>query len=125
METICTKLIRSRVQECEKHLAKVFAPEAQVAPGETLWVPLLIDNNSDSPKQVTLRATLPPGWTEKPDETVYTVAAHDSYPIQMTISSSAAQKGTWQTLMWEAESAGQKVGSVSLRVDVVSNYLPQ
>lgn len=108
-----------------EHLGKLFSPEAQVAPGETLWVPLIIANDTDGEKQVTLHSTLPAGWSEKPNATVYTVSPHDSYPIQLTISSSATQKGTWQTLTWAADSGGQSVGTVTLRVDVVSNGLPQ
>jgi hypothetical protein len=107
------------------HLAKLFSPEAQVTPGESLWVPLIIRNDTDSEKQVTLHATLPAGWSEQPKATTYTVGAHDSYPIQLTINSSATHKGSWQTLTWTADSAGQSLGTVTLRVDVVSNGLPQ
>jgi LmbE family N-acetylglucosaminyl deacetylase len=108
-----------------EHLGKLFSPEAQVTPGETLWVPLTIRNDSDAEKQVTLHSTLPAGWSEQPKATTYTVGAHDSYPIQLTINSSASQKGTWQTLTWTADSGGQSLGTVTLRVDVVSNGLPQ
>ena len=108
-----------------EHLAKLFAPEAQVTPGESLWVPLLIRNDTDSSKQVTLHGTLPAGWTQKPEGTVYTVGAHDAYAVQLTIASSAAHKNTWQNLTWVGDSNGQNVGSVTLRVDVVSNGLPQ
>jgi LmbE family N-acetylglucosaminyl deacetylase len=108
-----------------EHLAKLFSPEAQVAPGERLWVPLIIRNDTDSEKQVTVHGNLPAGWSEKPNATAYTVAPHDAYPIQLTISSSATQKGTWQTLTWTADSGGQSIGTVTLRVDVVSNGLPQ
>jgi len=96
-----------------------------VTPGESLWVPLIIRNNTDSPAQVTVKAALPPGWTEKPDATIYAVAPHDSYSIQLTVSSTASQKGTWQDLEWNAESGGQKIGSVTLRVKLESNGLPQ
>ncbi len=106
-------------------LANLYAPEAQVTPGESLWVPLIIRNNTDSPVQVTVKAALPSGWTEKPDATVYAVAPHDSYSIQLTVSSTASQKGTWQNLEWNAESGGQKIGSVTLRVKLESNGLPQ
>ena len=108
-----------------EHLANLYAPEAQTAPGESLWVPLIIRNNTDSPKQVTLHATLPAGWSQKPDTMTYTVSAHDAYAVQLTVSSSATQRGTWQTLTWTAESTGQTIAPVSLRVDVVSNGLPQ
>jgi LmbE family N-acetylglucosaminyl deacetylase len=108
-----------------EHLAELYSPEAQVTPGQSLWVPLLIRNDTDSPKQVTLRSTLPLGWTQKPDFTLYPVPAYDSYPVQLEISSSASHKGTWQTLTWNAESDGQKIGTVTLRVSVASNGLPQ
>jgi LmbE family N-acetylglucosaminyl deacetylase len=108
-----------------EHLGKLFSPEAQVTPGESLWVPLTIRNDSDAEKQITLHSTLPAGWSEQPKATTYTVGAHDSYPIQLTINSSAAHKGTWQTLTWTGDSAGQSLGTVKLRVDVVSNGLPQ
>ena len=108
-----------------EHLADLYSPEAQVAPGEFLWVPLIIRNDTDSPKQVALRANLPAGWTQQPTATIYPVAAHDSYPIQLTIKSPESQKGNWQTLSWTASSDGKSLGTVTLRVAVVGNYLPQ
>jgi LmbE family N-acetylglucosaminyl deacetylase len=108
-----------------EHLGKFFSSEAQVAPGENLWVPLIIRNDTDSAKQVELRSTLPAGWSQNPDTVRYPVAAHDSYPVQLTVSAPATQKGTWQTLTWSATSDGRDIGTVTVRVDVVSNYLPQ
>ncbi len=108
-----------------EHIEKLYAPEAQVAPGEKLWVPVLLRNDTDSPKQVELKPTLPEGWKGEPTATTFSVAAHDSYAIQFTISSMAAQKGSWQTLKWDAESDGKKIGGITLRVSVVSNGLPQ
>lgn len=108
-----------------EHLANLYSPEAQVAPGDSLWVPLLINNNTDSEKQVTLRPSLPTGWSQKPEAMVYTVAAHDSYAVQLTVVPSQAHAGMWQTLTWTAESAGQRIGPVSLRVNVAANGLPQ
>jgi LmbE family N-acetylglucosaminyl deacetylase len=108
-----------------EHIASLYAPEAQVAPGEKLWVPLLLRNDTDSPKQVELKATLPQGWNVQPAVTTFNVAAHDAYAIQFTISSTATQKDSWQTLKWDAESEGKKIGSVTLRVQVASNGLPQ
>jgi LmbE family N-acetylglucosaminyl deacetylase len=108
-----------------EHVANLYSPEAQVAPGDTLWVPLLIRNDTDATKQVTLRSSLPSGWSQKPDATIYTVEAHDSYPVQLTIIPAEAHKGTWQTLTWAAESGGQKIGSVTLRVNVMGSGLPQ
>ena len=108
-----------------EHLADLYSPEAQVGPGESLWVPLIIRNDTDSAKRVVLHAALPAGWTQKPEATIYPVAAHDSYPVQLTLVPPGSQKGTWQTLNWSADSDGKKVGSVTLRVDLVPNGLPQ
>jgi LmbE family N-acetylglucosaminyl deacetylase len=108
-----------------EHLAKLFSPEAQAAPGEPLWVPLLIRNDSDSPKQVEVHATLPAGWGQEPNAVTYPVSAHDSYAIQVTVKAPASQKGTWQTLSWSATSDGKNLGTVTLRVNVEGNYLPQ
>jgi hypothetical protein len=108
-----------------EHIGKLYSPEAQVAPGETLWVPLIIRNDTDSSRQVTVRPSLPAGWSQKPDARLYAVGAQDAYPIQLTVKSAESHTGTWQTLTWNAESNGKKIGTVTLRVEVVSNGLPQ
>lgn len=108
-----------------EHLAGLYAPEAQVAPEKTLWVPLLVRNDTDAPKQVSWHSTLPQGWSQTPDPAPLTVAAHDSYPIQLTLAPPSLPRGTWQTLTWAAESDGHSIGSVTLRVDLESNGLPQ
>lgn len=108
-----------------ERLADLYSPEAQVGPSDTLWVPLIIQNDTDSPKQVNVRATLPQHWKQTPDATTYTVAAHDFYSIQLTVTPDASQKGSWQNLSWEAEIDGKKIGTATLRVKVESNGLPQ
>jgi LmbE family N-acetylglucosaminyl deacetylase len=107
------------------HLAELYSPEAQVAPGETLWVPLILRNHTDSARQVMLRSELPTGWNQKPEATLFMVPAHDSYPVQLTIAPAPAAKGTWHSLSWSADSNGTSIGNVTLRVDMESNGLPQ
>ncbi len=108
-----------------EHLADLFSPEAQVAPADTLWVPLIVRNDTDTAKTVTLKSTLPAGWSQKPEATTYSVAPHDSYAVQLKVAPAESHKGTWQTLTWTAESEGKSIGTVSLRVDVAANGLPQ
>jgi LmbE family N-acetylglucosaminyl deacetylase len=108
-----------------EHLADLYPPEAQVAPGDSLWVPLLIRNDTDAAKRVTVRAVLPAGWSEKPGAAVYSVEPHDCYPVQLTVTPPESDKSRWQTLAWEATADGRKIGTVTLRVDVVGNGLPQ
>src|SRR5262252_6277197 len=64
-----------------EHIGKLYAPEAQVAPGDTLWVPLIIRNDTDQAAQVTLSPKLPAGWSQQPNATQYTIAAHDYYSV--------------------------------------------
>ena len=107
-------------------LADLFPPQAQVAPGETLWVPLVLRNDSDQPRRFAVHATLPAGWAEKPELTTLTVPAHDAWPVQLTLTPPAGlAKGSWQTLQWQAEGDGASLGSVKLQVTVEANGLPQ
>ena len=107
-----------------EHLNDLYPPEAQVA-GKKLWVPLIIRNDTDSPKQIELHSVLPPGWNQYPSTVIYPVAAHGSYPLQLTMTPPESFKDTWQTLSWSATSEGKTIGEVRLRVNLTSNYLPQ
>jgi LmbE family N-acetylglucosaminyl deacetylase len=108
-----------------EHLAELYSPEAQVTRSEKLWVPLILRNDTSSVVQVTLHSALPSGWSQKPEATIFTVSAHDSTAVQLTIAPPALSPGTWQTLTWSAESAGHNIGTVALRVEVEDNGLPQ
>ncbi len=108
-----------------EHLASLYSPEAQVPAGETLWVPLLIRNDTDFTKQITLHSSVPAGWFQRPDTALYTVGPHDSYGIQLTLTAPRLKKDTWQSLSWSAESDGKTIGAVTLRADVTGNESPQ
>lgn len=108
------------------HLSQLLAPETALGgPDNTVWVPLLIHNDSDASRQVTLRSVLPSGWTEKPGPMIYSIPAHDAYPVQINVVAPESQKNTWQQLTWRAEADGQTIGSVTLRVHVNYNGVPQ
>ena len=109
-----------------EHLGKLYAPETGVAPGERLWVPILIHNDTNSAREVTLQAAVPAGWSANPGTQVYTVGAHDTYPIsEWVIASQSAEKGRWLNLTWKARSQGKEVGSVTLRGHVDTQHMPQ
>ncbi len=103
----------------------LYNAEAQVAPGDTLWVPLLIRNDSDAEETVAVSSTLPNGWTQKPADQSYTVGPHDVFQIQLTVKPNDSDKGNWQNLSWTATSDGKQLGTAALRVQVISNGLPQ
>jgi len=108
-----------------EHLAGLLSPEAQVPAGETLWVPLILRNETDTGKVITVHPSFPNGWSQQPEWTTYSVGPRDSYAVQLTLSPPASQKDSWQELEWSAESDGKAINSVALRVNVAGNGLPQ
>lgn len=108
------------------HLANLLAPETAMGSADFhLWVPLILRNTSGSPEQVSLRSSLPAGWTQTPGPMVYSLAAHESRPVSLFLVAPQDQKGTWQTLTFAAEAGGHSVGSVTLKANVVFNGVPQ
>jgi len=109
-----------------EHLSQLLSPETALGgPENTVWVPLLIHNDTDAARQVTLQAVLPPGWTEKPGPMIYTVGAHDAYPVQVNLVADSSQKSSWQKITWTADADGHSIGSLTLRVHVNYNGVPQ
>jgi LmbE family N-acetylglucosaminyl deacetylase len=109
-----------------EHLSQLLSPETALGGTEkTVWVPLLIHNDTNAARQVTLRSVLPPGWTEKPGPMIYPVAPHETYPVQVNIVAVSSQESSWQQITWRAEADGQSIGSVTLRVHINYNGVPQ
>ena len=109
-----------------EHLAKLLAPETAMGTSDFhLWVPLILRNTSGSAEQVTLRSALPTGWTETPGPMVYNLAAHESRPVSLFLVAPQSQKGSWQTLTFNAEAGGRSVGAVTLKANVAFNGVPQ
>ena len=57
-------------------------PQTAFSANSQLWIPLLLHNDSDQAKDLTLKSSLPGGWVPVKD-TVYHVEAHSSYPAQL------------------------------------------
>jgi LmbE family N-acetylglucosaminyl deacetylase len=107
------------------HLANLVTPEVGVASGQTLNVPLLISNETDSPKVLKLITELPEGWSERTRFAEYPLAPRETYPIQLVLTSPPGHAKEWHKITWKIESDGRMVGSVSLRVHLLSGGLPQ
>lgn len=109
-----------------EHLADLIkTPEVAVANSAGVHVPILIHNDTDRPVQVTLTSALPAGWKEVAGTARYPVRAGATYPAQTHYIASSTAKPEWQTLTWKAESDGQTVGTLTLRVLTDSPGLPQ
>jgi hypothetical protein len=90
-----------------------------------LWVSLLLRNGTSNTQEVTLRSTLSPGWKQTSEPMVYTLAAHESRPVSLFLMAPKAQKGSCQSLVFNTEAGGHSIGSVTLKVNVVFNDVPQ
>jgi hypothetical protein len=89
-------------------------------------VPILIENDTNKPALVDVKVELPPGWTEHAGSARYPVRAHDAYPVQALLLAPSQGAGEWQEITWHAQSAGQNIGTVKIRVFLESRPgLPQ
>ena len=113
-----------RAQNIE-HLATLLAPEVGAGGGQALNVPLLISNETDEAKQVTLLSELPPGWTERARFAYFLVSAHQIYAVQLTLTAPSGHAKEWHTINWKIEAEGKVVASIALRVHLSSGGLPQ
>lgn len=104
----------------------VPVPQMGINTGGELPVPFLIENDTNDPALVNLTVELPPGWIERAGSARYPVQAHDVYPVQAILIAPSLGAGEWQEITWHAQSAGQDIGSVTIRVFLESRPgLPQ
>lgn len=110
-----------------EHLAQLLpVPEASAAFKSTLHIPMLIENGTSAPQEITLIPVLPKGWTDESRYSKFKVEAGESYPLQAIIRARENGPRQWEELSWNAEVDGHPVGAVKLRVYVgKGSALPQ
>ena len=74
---------------------------------------------------MTLKTTAPAGWEGGAKPVRYPVRAHEMYPAYVVLTAPAQEQAGWQQVALQAESQGQTVGTVTVRVSVGSGGLPQ
>jgi len=99
------------------------------APG-TLVIPLWMRNRTAKAQEITLTLTLPAGWTEQSGTGKFSVGAKQIASPRIEVNLPAlAEKGSRKTEAQEiavhAESNGQSIGDVRLRVELRKRALPQ
>jgi LmbE family N-acetylglucosaminyl deacetylase len=99
--------------------------EIGIAPGRTLFVPLVLRNDTDTAVEVTLSASLGPGWDEDRNQSRYQVPAHGSTAIRSFVSTPAKENSMPVDLRWQAQFGGRLIGSVELRTYLLPWRLPQ
>jgi LmbE family N-acetylglucosaminyl deacetylase len=112
------------------NLPHAETPEiALQAPG-TLVIPLWIRNRTAKTQEITLSGTLPAAWTAQSGTGKFTVAAKQVAAARIEITLPAlAENGTKklepQEISVHADSHGQSVGEIKLRVELRKRALPQ
>lgn len=99
------------------------------APGP-LVIPLWIRNRTPKTQEITLSATLPAGWTTQSGTGKFTLAAKQVAAARIEVNLPAgaengAKKTEPQELTVRAESNGQSIGEIKLRVELRKRALPQ
>jgi LmbE family N-acetylglucosaminyl deacetylase len=108
------------------HLAALLStPEVAIAPGERLHLPLVIHNATAESRTVQLSATIPKGWSMVAGQAIYSVDAHNAYPVETVLASPSQGEPAWQTITWKAEAEGKTVESITVRVNLATGGLPQ
>jgi hypothetical protein len=87
---------------------------------------LLLNNDTNVPHDVVLRASLPEGWTPQMKDTTYRLGPHSGYPVQLFLTAPASKSGAQsQELGWTLLEDGKQVGKASLLVYPEYNGVPQ
>src|SRR5216684_2478224 len=105
-------------------------PEIALQGPGTLVIPLWVGNRTGKTQEITLSAALPAGWTTQSGTRKFTVAAKQvaATRIEITLPALAengAKKQEPQEVSVHAESNGQSIGEIKLRVELRKRALPQ
>jgi len=112
------------------HLPHPEPPEIALQAGTSLVVPLWVSNPTGASREVTLSADLPAGWTVSNGTGKFVVAAKQTSPARIEINLPAftdpkKMKEDARDVTVRAESNGQNVGIVKLRVELRKRALPE
>jgi hypothetical protein len=109
-------------------------PEIALQGPETLVIPLWIRNRTGKAQEITISATLPPGWTAENGTGKFIVAAKQTAAPRVEVNlpapadkpaDKASKKVEPQEVTVRAEANGQVIGEVKLRVELRKRALPQ
>src|SRR5882762_6304369 len=105
-------------------------PEIAVQAPGTLVIPLWVRNRTAKTQEITLSTLLPAGWTAPSGTGKLTVAAKQVAAARMEVSlpalaENSTKKPGPQELSVHAESNGQSVAEIKLRVELRKRALPQ
>ncbi len=105
-------------------------PEIALQGHSTLVIPLWVRNRTVKTQEIALAATLPAGWTLQSGTGKFAVAAKQVAAARIEIFLPAVpenevRKAEPQEISVHAESNGQPIGEIKLRVELRKRALPQ
>src|SRR3984957_5778458 len=119
-----------RVAHSLERLPKLDVPEIAVAAGGVLEIPIWLRNSTNATREIKLTTTVPNGWIVKNGADTYSVrpgedgAATIEIAVPQLAASETKSKEISEVLV-NAESSGQNVGTIKLRVQLRAHALPQ
>jgi LmbE family N-acetylglucosaminyl deacetylase len=113
-----------------ERLPKLDLPEIAVASGGMLEIPIWLRNPTNAMQEIKLAATVPNGWTVKNGADTYSVrpGEDDAATIEIALPqlpASETKSKEISEVFIIAESSGQNIGTIKLRVQLRARALPQ
>jgi LmbE family N-acetylglucosaminyl deacetylase len=108
-----------------EHLATLIPNELTVQVGTTLRIPLIINNPTDQPITINLKAVPPDGWRPLDLPSPVIVGPRRQYFVRMQAIAPASKINGWQQFSVSADEQGHEIGTVVVRVELASWALPQ
>jgi len=112
------------------HLPHPEPPEIALQGGTTLLIPLWMRNQTAKPQEIFLAVDLPSGWTVQSGDGKFIVGAKQTAAGRIEVSlpaftESPSKNAEAQEVTVHAQSAGQPVGTIKLRVELRKKALPE
>lgn len=114
-----------RVAHDLSDLPKADVPEIAVSAGTTLQLPVVLGDGGKDAIEVTLTPTLPEGWSLKSPLAHYRLVPGEEFPIEIELNTPAKKSDEISQISFRATSGTYEIGTVKLRVKLVSGALPQ
>jgi len=113
-----------------ERLPKLDVPEIAVAADGVLEIPIWLQNSTNATRDIKLTVAVPNGWTVKNGADTYSVKPGEDDPATIEIAvpqlaASETKSKEISEVLVNAESSGQNVGTIKLRVQLRAHALPQ
>ncbi len=109
-------------------MPKLLSPELGVIRGQDFSIPLILHNNTNKEETFELQTTLPAGWSLDSNsvqyahhslpEKLFSVRAHDDFPIRIRLVAPLVDKELWQGISWIAKVEGKTTNKVNLKIHI-------